>query len=83
MHSESQSGATFEQFEAANLVYIRPIDESELNRILPPNALDELNDTQNLFAVHDSKGQRIAIVEGREAAFEAARANDLKPASLH
>lgn len=67
----------------AQLVYVRPISEAELQAILPANALDELETTQDLFAVHNSAGERLAIVEGRDAAFAAARAHSLKPTSLH
>lgn len=65
------------------LVYVRPISADELEHILPANALEELDTTDDLFAVHSADGVRLAIVEGREAAFAAARAHKLTPASLH
>lgn len=69
--------------DTETLVYVRPISMDELEHILPANAIDELDATDDLFAVHNADGQRIAIVEGREAAFAAARANKLVPTSLH
>ncbi|MEO0464936.1 MAG: DUF1150 family protein [Pseudomonadota bacterium] len=65
------------------LVYVRPISEAELEHILPANAIAELDALDDLFAVHNSDGQRLAIVEGRDAAFAAARAHKLVPTSLH
>ncbi|MCI4645163.1 MAG: DUF1150 domain-containing protein [Hyphomonadaceae bacterium] len=70
-------------FDMRGLVYVRPIALDELQRILPPNALDQLDTTDDLFAVYNSDGERLAIVEGREAAFAAARAHQLTPTSLH
>jgi hypothetical protein len=40
-------------------------------------------DPEDLFVVASADGQRLAIVEGREAAFAAALANDLSPLSVH
>ncbi|MEO0817921.1 MAG: DUF1150 family protein [Pseudomonadota bacterium] len=67
----------------AQLVYVRPISAEEIGAILPANALEELGTTEDLFAVHNSAGERLAIVEGRDAAFAAARAHKLTPTSLH
>jgi hypothetical protein len=71
------------EFEERGMVYVRPIGLEELQRVLPANALEQLDTTDDLFAVHNSEGERLAIVEGREAAFAAARAHELTPASLH
>lgn len=77
-HTTTPLGANTE-----TLVYVRPVSLEELEHVLPANAIAELEATEDLFAVHNADGQRIAIVEGREAAFAAARANKLVPASLH
>ncbi|MEM0986860.1 MAG: DUF1150 family protein [Pseudomonadota bacterium] len=74
---------TADPFETANLVYIRPLAEGEIETLLSPTVLEDLQASEPLFAVHNAKGDRIAIVEGRDAAFAAARANSLQPASLH
>lgn len=70
-------------FVQANMVYIRPLADDEIETILPPNVLAELDASEPLFAVHNANGDRIAIVEGRDAAFAAARAHSLEPSSLH
>lgn len=81
MTLESQKNQAL--LDEAQLVYVRPISEAELQAILPANALEELDTSENLFAVHNADGQRLAIVEGRDAAFAAARAHSLNPTSLH
>ena len=70
-------------FKGANLVYVRPVDVDELENILPANAIEQLDMNDDLFAVHDADGNRLAIIEGREAAFAAAEAHELQPTSLH
>ncbi|MEM1105168.1 MAG: DUF1150 family protein [Pseudomonadota bacterium] len=72
-----------ESTDDTSLVYVRPVTLEELESVLPANALEELNAASDLFAVHGANGQRLAIVEGRDAAFAAARANQLTPTSLH
>ncbi len=70
-------------FEGETLVYIRHMEPAEIRGLLPPDALAEVDDPGDLFVVASADGQRIAIVEGRDAAFAAARAHDLKPLSVH
>jgi hypothetical protein len=69
--------------EGNRFVYIRHIDDGEIRSLLPPDALDDVSDPDDLFVVASADGQRLAIVEGREAAFAAALAHDLKPLSVH
>lgn len=68
---------------AQNLVYIRKMAIEEAREIVPADTFDILAAPENLFSVHSSNGERLAIVEGREAAFAAARAYDLRPRSVH
>lgn len=70
-------------FEAEAFVYIRHMDADEVKALLPPNALSEVSHPNELFAVTTADGVQIAVVEGREAAFAAALAHDLKPLSVH
>ncbi|MBF33920.1 MAG: hypothetical protein CME85_13880 [Henriciella sp.] len=69
-------------FTAKDLVYVRQIAETELNG-LPDEALETVNDTSSLFVVANGDGQQLAIVEGRDAAFAAARAYEMRPVSVH
>ena len=70
-------------FDVENLVYIKRLKAEEASEIVPPNALETVDHPNQLFSLHAASGERIAIVEGRDAAFAAARANELKPLSLH
>ena len=69
-------------FSAKDLVYVRRIAEQELEG-LPPEALDSVNDRDALFVLANGEGQQLAIVEGRDAAFAAARAHEMQPVSVH
>ena len=66
-----------------NLVYVRRLASDEARRIVPADKLDEISSVDDLFSVHASNGDRLAVVEGRDAAFAAARAHDLRPRSVH
>ena len=66
-----------------NLVYVRRLELEEARQIVPAEAFDAISEPDDLFSVHDSNGQRLAVVEGRDAAFAAARAHDLRPRSVH
>ena len=70
-------------FDAGNLVYVRRMAADELRAALPPNALADLDEMSDVFAVHSDDGTRVAIVEGRDAAFAAARMHELMPLSVH
>lgn len=70
-------------FETEALVYIRPVGNTELTEILPANAIEKIAHPDDLFVVLTANGERLAIVEGRDQAFAAAVAHDLKPVSVH
>ena len=78
LHSTAQNGANGEK-----LVYIRRLALEEALKLVPEDALDQLESTDDLFSVHAANGDRLAIVEGRDAAFAAARAYDFRPRSVH
>lgn len=71
------------RFEAEPLVYIRHLGADEVQDLVPANALEGVGHPEDLFIVSSADGQQLAIVEGREAAFAAARMHDLKPLSVH
>jgi len=70
-------------FDEGDLVYVRRMASDELQAALPPNALADLDEMDEVFSVHSDDGTRVAIVEGRDAAFAAARMHALKPLSVH
>lgn len=68
--------------DLSKIAYIRAIEDTEINA-LPSDALDQVNDVDELFVLTNGEGQKLAIVEGREAAIQAAEMNSLTPMSVH
>ncbi len=61
------------------IVYIREVSVADL----PDDIQSEANGLQTLYAVHDSAGERLALVRNRAIAFMLARQNDLAAVSVH
>lgn len=60
-------------------VYIRRVSVSTL----PQEVRDQLQGLDSLYAVHDTEGERLALVKDRGLAFVLARQNELTPVSVH
>ncbi len=57
------------------IAYVRPVDVSDL-----PDEMREQTDGLNeIYAVHDAKGTRLALVLDQKMAFLLARENDYAP----
>ncbi len=50
---------------------------------LPEDVREAAGDREQLFAVHDSDGQQLALVADRKMAFVLARQNDMQPVTVH
>lgn len=61
------------------IVYVKTVDVSDL----PEEVQAEAEGLDQIYAVHDSEGQRLALVADRRMAFMLARENDYAPVSLH
>ena len=61
------------------IVYVRPVAVSDL----PDEIRAEARGFDTLYAVHDSDGERLALVRDRKLAFILARQNDMAPVSVH
>jgi hypothetical protein len=62
-----------------DLVYVKPVLVADL-----PEALrDKAGDVETLFAVHNTKGQQLALVADRDLAYALARQHDMRPQTLH
>lgn len=61
------------------VVYVKSVAVAEL----PDDVRAAAGDRAQLFAVHDSDGQQLALVAEREMAFVLARQNDLRPVTVH
>ena len=68
--------------DASKVAYIRAIRSREL-AALPNEALESVHDLDRLYVLTNGDGQKLAIVEGREAAIAAAKANSLQPMLVH
>lgn len=68
----------FEQTDD-RVVYVRPVEVIEL----PEELRAQIEGTDRIYAVHDSDGQRLALVKDRALAFHLARQNDLAPVNVH
>ena len=66
----------------SRFVYFREINERELAE-LPADALNAVDDLENLGVVTNGDGQKLAIIEGLAAAEAAAEAYKLEAVSLH
>ena len=70
---------TFFEHKDDRIVYVRSVDAEDL----PDDIRAQIPEDTILYAVHNSNGQRLAIVEKRDMAFALARQNDLSPVMVH
>ena len=70
---------TFFEHKEDRIVYVRSVDAEDL----PDDVRAQIPKDTILYAVHNSNGQRLAIVEKRDMAFVLARQNDLSPVMVH
>ncbi|QIE41078.1 DUF1150 family protein [Meridianimarinicoccus aquatilis] len=61
------------------IVYVRPVDIDDL----PDEVREQVTGSENIFAVHATNGDRLALVSGRDRAFVLARQNDMRPVHVH
>ncbi len=64
---------------ATNVVYVKTIDVSDL----PAEVQKRAGALEQLYAVHNSEGEQLALVADRRLAFVLARQNDLAPQPVH
>ncbi|MEI4486033.1 DUF1150 family protein [Frigidibacter sp. MR17.14] len=68
-----------EKAGADRIVYVRPVLVSDL----PEEVQEQAGGLDMIYALHDTDGERIALVRDRRLAFMLARQNDLAPVSVH
>lgn len=61
------------------IVYVKAVNVADL----PKEVRAEAGDLEQLYAVHDAQGQRLALVADRRMAFMLARQNDFVPVAVH
>jgi len=65
--------------ELEKIVYVRPVKAADL----PDEIRTQMGGKQELYAVHNANGERLALVGDRKMAFVLARQNDLAPVTVH
>ncbi|SDW70681.1 hypothetical protein SAMN05444358_1011553 [Ruegeria halocynthiae] len=65
--------------EGNRIVYVKAVDVADL----PRDVREQAGDLNQLYAVHDSDGQQLALVADRKMAFILAREHDLSPVAVH
>lgn len=64
---------------AGNLIYLKPVATADL----PQEVQDQAGSQETLFAVHNTKGEQVALVADPVVASELASANDMTLVTLH
>ena len=65
------------------MVYVKQMGADEIAGIENMAEIGKLPQGIKLYAVHLMDGTRIAVVDNRDAAFAAARQNEMEPVSVH
>ena len=63
----------------SRIVYVKTVDVTDL----PDDMQSQVDGLEQLYAVHDSDGQQLALVADRNLAFRLARQNDYAPVAVH
>jgi hypothetical protein len=61
------------------IVYVRPVAVADLPEEMRAHVIGR----DEVYALHDASGERLALVKDRALAFVIARQNDLAPVSVH
>lgn len=69
----------FENQEGQPIVYVRSVAVKDL----PDDIQEQAMGVKTLYAVHDARGERLALVKSRRLAFTLARQNELSPVTAH
>jgi hypothetical protein len=69
----------FGELDGDKIVYVRPVQVVDL----PKEVQNMAGGAKILFAVHNSDGERLALVRDRKLAFVLARQNDMAPVNVN
>ena len=69
----------FASSKDAPIVYVRSVELADL----PEEMQEQATGVEQLYAVHNEKGERLAVVADRDLAFTLARQNDFAPHAVH
>lgn len=65
--------------DEARIVYVRAVKVEDL----PEEVQEQAEGLEELYAVCDTDGERLALVKDRALAFVLARQNDMAPVTVH
>lgn len=65
--------------DVARIVYVRAVKVEDL----PEEVQEQAEGLDQLYAVCDTSGERLALVKDRAMAFVLARQNDMSPVTVH
>ncbi|WP_372573817.1 DUF1150 family protein [Ruegeria jejuensis] len=65
--------------DADRIVYVKAVDVADL----PDKLRSQAGDLEQIYAVHDTSGQQLALVADRKLAFVLAREHDYMPVTVH
>ena len=68
-----------EEEQSGRIVYVRPVVVADL----PAEVRAQAGGLEVIYAVHDSDGERLALVADRKTAFFLARQHDMNPVTVH
>ena len=74
-----QTKFDFKSLDDGRTVYVRRVATADL----PLDVQEQAEGAEQLYAVHNADGDRIALVADRKMAFILARQNDLAPVAVH
>ena len=61
------------------IVYVRPVEVADL----PSEVREQAGDADTIYAVHNSDGERLALVADKQLAYVLADENDLTALAVH
>ena len=65
--------------ETGRTVYVKAVSVADL----PDEVQEQIEDQDQLYAVHSEDGKQLALVADRDLAFVLARQNDYSPVNVH
>ncbi|MEC8581198.1 MAG: DUF1150 family protein [Pseudomonadota bacterium] len=74
-----QTKFDFKSLDEGRTVYVRRVATADL----PLELQEQADGVEQLYAVHNADGERLALVADRKMAFVLARQNDLAPVAVH
>ncbi|KAA5803993.1 DUF1150 family protein [Alkalicaulis satelles] len=80
--SEAMTHNPDETAESGPTVYVRAIAGAEVMDAAAASDI-QIRADDTLYAIHDERGQRMAVFSDRDAAFAAARWHGAQPVSVH